>query len=87
MAWREDSIKGVLDFCESEGQPAESVERLAAAAQKVVEAGPFYDGVDDGFCAVCGAYFTTGEDHKPDCAYVALREALTAKLWDPHDLR
>lgn len=30
-----DTIDGVLDFCESEGQPAESVRRLLEAARAV----------------------------------------------------
>lgn len=47
---------------------------LEDLARVIANAGPFYAGIDDDFCAVChGHRFDTPEiDHKPDCAYVAL---------------
>jgi len=66
------------------GQPATS--ELEALARKIAEAGPFYDGIDDGFCAVCDAYFTIGEWHKSDCAYVALCRLLDVPVEGPRCL-
>jgi len=56
------------------------ITELVELAGRMVEAGPFYNGIDDDFCAVCGAYFLMAEDHKADCAYVLLRRMLRPDL-------
>ena len=51
---------------------ADEYEKLRALTQRLIDAGPFYSGIDDDFCAACHAYFLLDHDHKPDCAYVLL---------------